>query len=98
MRKVFLLITIIIAGLTIFFLFQYKSNSSLISTPMPHKNLLIREPAVAGQFYPADKNELSTMLDNFLAAATTTPAISQPRILIVPHAGYVFSGATAAHA
>ncbi|NMB47839.1 AmmeMemoRadiSam system protein B [Candidatus Kuenenbacteria bacterium] len=59
---------------------------------------ITRQPAFAGQFYPADPNELSVMIDDFLANATTTATIGQPQILIVPHAGYIFSGATAAHA
>ncbi|HPL95726.1 MAG TPA: AmmeMemoRadiSam system protein B [bacterium] len=62
------------------------------------KEKIIRQPAVAGQFYPADKEELSNMIDEFLAAATTTAITGEPQILIVPHAGYVFSGATAAYA
>ncbi len=63
---------------------------------------IIRQPAVAGQFYPADKQELSQIIDEFLnSVGTRHGAFSQkniPQILIVPHAGYVFSGATAAYA
>ena len=57
----------------------------------------IRMPAVAGQFYPRDSRELDAMLDGFLgeAAVPIEPA-GKARALIVPHAGYVFSGATAA--
>lgn len=68
------------------------NNQNNMATPK-----IIRQPAVAGQFYPADPNELSFMIDEFLTATTTTTT-GQPQILIVPHAGYVFSGATAAHA
>jgi hypothetical protein len=57
---------------------------------------LIRSPAVAGMFYPADPDELAHMIDGFLARAT--PAQVQPSILIAPHAGYVYSGPVAAYA
>jgi len=58
----------------------------------------IRPPAFAGQFYAADPVRLAAEIDGYLAAAV--PAASSPagRIigLIVPHAGYVYSGPTAA--
>ncbi|MGA7801786.1 MAG: AmmeMemoRadiSam system protein B [Gammaproteobacteria bacterium] len=54
----------------------------------------VREPAVAGLFYPADPDELRAMVDGFLAAADASgPA---PKALVVPHAGYVYSGPVAA--
>jgi len=57
----------------------------------------IREPAVAGLFYPADPEELRSQVDRFLAEAgdTTEPP---PKALIAPHAGYIFSGPVAASA
>ncbi len=56
----------------------------------------IRQPAVAGRFYPANQRELESMISAYLAKAH--PDISQPEALIVPHAGYVYSGLTAAWA
>lgn len=57
----------------------------------------IRPPAVAGAFYPADPDELRTMLDTLLDDARTHPRPgSSPKALIVPHAGYIYSGSTAA--
>lgn len=53
----------------------------------------IRQPAVAGMFYPADRQTLVAMLEDYLAAAGTGPA---PKAMIVPHAGYVYSGPVAA--
>ena len=53
-----------------------------------------RQAAVAGTFYPADPGELTTMVDAYLAKATTQEAC--PKALIAPHAGYVYSGQTAA--
>ena len=57
----------------------------------------VREPAVAGLFYPKDPAELARMIDQFLAAARTPPAApGRLRALICPHAGYVYSGPVAA--
>lgn len=61
---------------------------------------LIRPPAVAGAFYPAEPGELAGMLDTMLDAARTTESTrvrsTPPAALILPHAGYVYSGSTAA--
>ncbi|MDO9206589.1 AmmeMemoRadiSam system protein B [Methylotenera sp.] len=58
----------------------------------------IRQPAVAGTFYPRDGKVLANEVVSFLNAAT--PAIDHvsPKAIIVPHAGYVYSGQTAASA
>ncbi|NOY81235.1 MAG: AmmeMemoRadiSam system protein B [Kiritimatiellaeota bacterium] len=57
----------------------------------------IRPPAVAGQFYPDDPGRLKAAVQDCLAAgARPTAAERAPvRALIVPHAGYQFSGPTA---
>ena len=57
----------------------------------------VRQPEVAGGFYPANPDELTKMVDGFLAKAH--PAnISGPIIaLISPHAGYQYSGVVAAY-
>lgn len=57
----------------------------------------LRQPAVAGRFYPAAPAELHTTVDRLIAAAPVAHG-AQPKALIVPHAGYVYSGATAAAA
>ena len=50
---------------------------------------MIRQPAVAGRFYPANPEELSEMIREFLNdSATKTPAIG----IVAPHAGYIYSG------
>ncbi len=56
----------------------------------------VREAAVAGLFYPADAGELSETVRSLLSSGQ--PAGSAPRALIVPHAGYVYSGPVAATA
>lgn len=52
----------------------------------------VRSPAVAGMFYPADPDELAKTVQNFLHTGTE---ISVPKMIIVPHAGYIYSGAVA---
>ena len=57
-----------------------------------------RPAAVAGQFYPADTDALTTQITGFLAAASSDASMALPRAIIVPHAGYIYSGLTAAFA
>lgn len=59
---------------------------------------ITRAPAVAGTFYPAAPDVLRAQVDALLAAAPTTSARACPKALIVPHAGYVYSGPIAAAA
>ena len=60
--------------------------------------MLVRPSAVAGAFYPADAERLSTDVDRLLAQVAPQSATEVPKALIVPHAGYVYSGIVAAHA
>lgn len=57
----------------------------------------IREPAVSGRFYPGSAGELEATVAALLdeAPAIRAPA---PKALIVPHAGYAYSGRIAARA
>jgi hypothetical protein len=57
----------------------------------------VRAPAVAGSFYPASPSALSAQVDTWLAEARAGRT-EQPVALIVPHAGYVYSGPVAATA
>jgi AmmeMemoRadiSam system protein B len=56
----------------------------------------IREPAVAGMFYPDDPLLLQQQLEQLLTQET--PPEESPKALIVPHAGYIYSGPVAASA
>lgn len=56
----------------------------------------IKEPNVAGLFYPADGSELSAAVDSFLANAPKPQLKGEVFALLVPHAGYEYSGSTAA--
>lgn len=58
----------------------------------------IRKPAVAGQFYPADAATLADNVAAMLASAKTVRHVCCPKALIVPHAGYIYSGNAAAAA
>ncbi len=56
----------------------------------------VREPAVAGLFYPDDPETLRQSLAGHLTAARTAEIV--PKALVAPHAGYVYSGPVAASA
>lgn len=59
----------------------------------------IRQPAVAGKFYPLAEAELRVTVHDLLAQARIDPSTARrPKAIIVPHAGYAFSGASAARA
>lgn len=57
----------------------------------------VREAVVSGQFYPERPEFLKKKIRQFLAAAKSAPA-PDVRALIVPHAGYDYSGPIAAEA
>lgn len=58
----------------------------------------IRQPAVAGAFYPGSKQVLSSDIRMLLNAAAPSIDPTTPKAIIVPHAGYIYSGQTAARA
>lgn len=55
-----------------------------------------RQPAVAGMFYPDNPTVLRKMVQGFLDDADTSGPV--PKAIIVPHAGYIYSGPVAASA
>ncbi|MDQ6982850.1 MAG: AmmeMemoRadiSam system protein B [Mariprofundus sp.] len=57
----------------------------------------VRPAAVAGLFYPGDARQLNTFISTILSDATARlpEALPIPKAIIVPHAGYVYSGPTA---
>jgi AmmeMemoRadiSam system protein B len=67
---------------------------------LPKERDYVRPPAVAGLFYPAEKGELEKTCLRFLEKAKAEIKISPPQGIfgiISPHAGYPYSGYTAAH-
>ena len=73
-----------------------------METPTSNVNKTVRPPAVAGSFYPDDKSALVRMVDRMLGSAERRQAESVDpaglKALIVPHAGYRYSGEIAAAA
>lgn len=65
---------------------------------MQPKTDFTRPPAVAGLFYPADATALARTISDLLAAASTGSVGRPPKAIIAPHAGYIYSGPTAARA
>ncbi len=64
----------------------------------PKEGMMVRKPVVAGQFYPGDSAQLAAEVDAMLAAVERPAVSGSPVAIQVPHAGYQFSGPTAAHA
>ena len=84
----------------IFRIFMVAGIISLFTTCNAQTNRKLseridRHPAVAGTFYPADKSSLLKLVEEYFSKA---PIVlnQQPLAIIVPHAGYIFSGLVAA--
>lgn len=58
----------------------------------------VRPAAVAGQFYPADERVLRTQVGEMLSSAVPLEVVTAPKAIVVPHAGYIYSGPVAANA
>jgi len=58
----------------------------------------VRQPAVAGAFYPGDRQVLLDDVRDLLDSVAQGPGATHvsPKAIIVPHAGYIYSGTTAA--
>ena len=64
------------------------------SSPTPSE---IHRCSGAGQWFPADSDELAKMVDSYLAQAERKVE-AEPIAIIVPHAGYIYCGQVAAYA
>lgn len=51
---------------------------------------MLREPAVAGQFYPSSPSQLKSMVESFIDKSAEKEDVIG---LLAPHAGYIYSGA-----
>ena len=62
----------------------------------------VRKPVWAGRFYPANPQELDQLVQHLIATADAEaadrPLQGDLRAVIMPHAGFIYSGLTAAHA
>jgi hypothetical protein len=70
---------------------------SALSSRAAASSEVVRQPGVAGSFYPAEPKALSTMIDDMLAKAAIPPITDPILAVIAPHAGYQFSGPVAAY-
>ena len=63
---------------------------------------VIRMPVYAGSWYPGERSELAQMIDRLTRQVKTGQVQKPPntslKALIMPHAGYIYSGQTAAYA
>jgi len=57
----------------------------------------IRQPVVAGQFYPSDPSKLEQAIRQFIRESVAIP-MEDPVAVVVPHAGYIYSGQICADA
>ncbi len=71
----------------------FREPTGRIAAP---EERVVLKPAVAGSFYPEDPGQLRSMIQSYLSEAKV-PVITKPRGLVVPHAGYVYSGPVAAY-
>ena len=81
---------VILAGLVVRAGFAQPSQPVLGTAEEP------RIPKVAGKFYPDQEGELRDYIEEFLERQPDPETKTKPRILIVPHAGYDYSGLIAA--
>ncbi len=81
-RKVLL---IIISILPVFFLCTARKPAESV-----------KSSAIAGRWYSSDAKELSAQIDSLLKSAPVKKICDSPLLLIVPHAGYQYSGGIAA--
>ena len=83
----------IILLLTVLLFFNLNCNSQIKPENMKKIN---RQPAVAGQFYPANSDELKSTIEEMFLKAKKKTASNDVLAIISPHAGYVYSGEVAA--
>ena len=75
----------------------------MVRSNISQRSVTVRPAAVAGAFYPADRVALKRLINHQLdygrtLLRTLAPQLPSgvPKAVIVPHAGYVYSGTTAA--
>lgn len=80
----------------IYFIFGLCTLFSAVSSCHSQNDRIDRQPAVAGQFYPAEREVLRQTLDDLFSKAIPPGKVKNVVAIISPHAGYVFSGEVAA--
>lgn len=98
---IILVASVIILGLLIGVIINFFSQKNMPETTQDKLEKIseedIRSPAVAGAFYPGTAGELEEMIDDYLAEVELPELQGVPQVIIVPHAGYVYSGQVAAY-
>ncbi len=102
MKKVLIiaLLIFVVGAISILLIFKGGediSQKAMVSDVFEKEEKIIRQPAVAGQFYPGDPEELEKMIDQFLEKASPPETEGEIFALVLPHAGYPFSGPVAAY-
>jgi len=98
-KKIISILTIIFVIILIgIFIFVYIKNKNQLSYNIENSQDNIRQPAFAGKYYPQTKSEIEMQIDNFLLSASNATDDAIPQMIIVPHAGHIFSGSVAAYA
>jgi hypothetical protein len=81
----------------------HPTNIEIITRPIFH-SIIMRAPAVAGKFYPRSgkqvRQEIERLFDSYVGGAPPLNPNGPREIkaMVVPHAGYTYSGPVAAHA
>lgn len=87
--KPLLIIFLILISLVFYFYYRPGKTEGV-------KEMVVREPAVANMFYPGSFEELDDMVGSLLGQAELKH-VDNIKALVAPHAGYVYSGLTAAY-
>ena len=81
--------------ITIGYFYVTKEDITIVNVGDLDDVKVVRNPSAAGTFYPATANGIDNMFGNYFAVAPEMN-ISGIKALVVPHAGYIYSGLTAA--
>ncbi len=98
-RIFFFSLLIFVFCLSVVFLYDYfkPEDKQVSAESVVDKNeKIVRQPFVAGRFYPGDKKTLTEVLGKMLDNHKAKPYDGKIKAIIAPHAGYMFSGQMAA--
>jgi MEMO1 family protein len=76
----------------------FSLSGTMLSSPSVAGKADIRSSVIAGTWYPGDPHHLSVIIEKYLSLSRDVALPGIPRAIIVPHAGYRYSGAVAARA
>lgn len=90
MKRVVFIFLLVFALLLVGFIIIFPNGDKKMFNNK--KNFIVRQPAVAGQFYPKGREDLLEQIEYFSESATVSQNYESLQALIVPHAGYIYSG------